>query len=134
MRAILVVDDEADVRRLVARMLTRNGYRVHTADNRENARKLIEDNPDTELLLSDVNGPGMNGPLIAEEIAAIKPDIKVLFMTGFDGAQLVQRCIVEKGYKVIVKPFTLDELAAKVRAVLGDERTQINSVPGSELS
>ena len=111
-------------------MLTRNGYRVHTADNGENAIKLFQANPDTELLLSDVISPGMSGPMIADEIAAIKPDIKVLFMTGYDGTQIVQRHVIEKGYAVIVKPFTLDELSTRIRAVLGAEGTQMDSSPG----
>ncbi len=123
MRTILVVDDEPDVRKLVAKMLTKDGYRVHTADNGENAIKLFQANPDTALLLSDVIAPGMSGPMIAEEIAAIKPDIKVLFMTGYDGTLVVQRYVVEKGYAVIVKPFTMDQLITRVRAVLGAEAT-----------
>lgn len=130
MRAILVVDDEPDVLKLVARMLARDGYRVHAADNGENAIRLFQANPDTELLLSDVIAPGMSGPMIADEIAAIKPDIKVLFMTGYDGTQVVRRYVIEKGYSVIVKPFTMDQLVTKVRAVLGVEGRQTDSSRG----
>lgn len=111
-------------------MLTKSGYRVHAAQDGANAIRLFRDNPDTELLLSDVIAPGMTGPMIAEQIAAIKPDIKVLFMTGYDGTQVVQRYVVEKGYAVIVKPFTLDELAAKICDVLGAEGIQIDGSAG----
>jgi two-component system cell cycle sensor histidine kinase/response regulator CckA len=112
---ILVVDDEPEVRKLVAAMLTRNGYQILSADTGDNAIRLFKNNPDTELLLTDVVSPGMSGPMIADEIAALKPDIKVLFMSGYDGTQVVQRYVVEKGYSLLVKPFTMEQLERKVR-------------------
>ncbi len=119
-QTILVVDDEPEIRKLVAAMLTRNGYSVLSADCGENAIRLFRNNPHTDLLLTDVVAPGMSGPMIADEIAALKPGIKVLFMSGFDGTQVVQRYVVEKGYSLLVKPFTMDQLEKKVRAVLND--------------
>jgi CheY-like chemotaxis protein len=115
---VLVVDDEPEVRKLVAAMLVRNGYKVLSADNGENAIRLFRNNPDTELLLTDVVAPGMSGPMIADEIAALKPGIKVLFMSGYDGTQVVQRYVIEKGYSLLVKPFTVEQLERKVRGVL----------------
>ena len=115
---VLVVDDEPEVRKLVAAMLVRNGYKVLSADTGENAIRLFRNNPDTELLLTDVVAPGMSGPMIADEIAALKPGIKVLFMSGYDGTQVVQRYVVEKGYSLLVKPFTVEQLERKVRGVL----------------
>jgi DNA-binding NtrC family response regulator len=120
---ILVVDDEPEIRKLVAAMLTRNGYRALSADTGENAVRLFRNNPDTELLLTDVVAPGMSGPMIADEIAALKPAIKVLFMSGFDGTQVVQRYIVEKGYSLLVKPFSMEQ---KVCAVL-EGRPKVNT-------
>jgi CheY-like chemotaxis protein len=122
---ILVVDDEPEIRKLVAAMLMRNGYRVLIADTGENAIKLFKNNPDTDLLLTDVVAPGMSGPMIADEIAALNPKIKVLFMSGFDGTQVVQRYVVEKGYSLLVKPFTMEQLGSKVQAVLGDSGSQV---------
>ena len=119
-RTILVVDDEPEIRRLVAAMLTRSGYRVLVADTGENAIRLFENNPDTDLLLTDVVAPGMSGPMIADRIAALKPDIKVLFMSGYDGTQVVRRYVVEKGYSLLVKPFTMEQLLSKARTVFGD--------------
>ena len=84
---VLVVDDEPEVRKLVAAMLVRNGHRVVSADTGENAIRLFKNNPDTDLLLTDVVAPGMSGPMIADQIAGLKPDIKVLFMSGYDGTQ-----------------------------------------------
>jgi two-component system, cell cycle sensor histidine kinase and response regulator CckA len=115
---VLVVDDEPEVRKLVAAMLVRNGYKVLSADTGENAIRLFRNNPDTELLLTDVVAPGMSGPMIADEIAALKPGIKVLFMSGYDGTQVVQRYVIEKGYSLLVKPFTVEQLERKVRGVL----------------
>jgi two-component system, cell cycle sensor histidine kinase and response regulator CckA len=115
---ILVVDDEPEVRKLVTAMLARNGYKVLTADTGENAVRLFRNNPGVELLLTDVVAPGMSGPMIADEIAALKPDIKVLFMSGYDGTQVVQRYVVEKNYSLLIKPFTMEQLENKVSEVL----------------
>jgi two-component system cell cycle sensor histidine kinase/response regulator CckA len=120
-KTILLVDDEPGVLKLVAAMLARSSYRVLTADSGENAIRLFRANPDTDLLLTDVVAPGMSGPMIADQIAALKPDIKVLFMSGYDGTQVVQRQIVEKGYSLLIKPFTMEQLESKVKAVLEDE-------------
>ena len=116
---ILVVDDEPEVRKLVTAMLTRNGYRVLTADTGENAVRLFKNNPGVGMLLTDVVAPGMSGPMIADEIAALKPDIKVLFMSGYDGTQVVQRYVVEKNYSLLIKPFTMEQLEQKVQETLG---------------
>jgi DNA-binding NtrC family response regulator len=118
-KTVLVVDDEAEIRKLVTAMLAQNGYRVLTADTGENAVRLFRSNPEVELLLTDVVAPGMSGPMIADQIAALKPDVKVLFMSGYDGTQVVQRYVVEKGYCLLIKPFTLEQLEDKVRDVMG---------------
>jgi CheY-like chemotaxis protein len=115
---VLVVDDEPEIRKLVTAMLARNGYRVLSADSGENALRLFKSNPDTDLLLTDVVSPGMSGPMIADQISALKPDIKVLFMSGYDGTQVVQRYVVEKGYSLLTKPFSMEQLESKVRTVL----------------
>jgi DNA-binding NtrC family response regulator len=115
-----VVDDEPEIRKLVSAMLTRNGYRVLSADCGENAIRLFKNNRDTDLLLTDVVAPGMSGPMIADEIAALKPNIKVLFMSGYDSTQVVQRYVVEKGYSLLIKPFTMEQLERKVQAVMAN--------------
>ncbi len=117
-RTILVVDDEPEIRKLVTAMLTRSGYRVLTADSGENAIRLFRNNPGVDLLLTDVVAPGMSGPMIADEIAALRSDIKVVFMSGYDNTQVVQRYVIEKGYSLLIKPFTMEQLATMVRDVL----------------
>jgi CheY-like chemotaxis protein len=118
-KTVLVVDDEPEIRKLVTAMLTQNGYRVLTADTGENAVRLFRGNPDVALLLTDVVAPGMSGPMIADQIAALRPDVKVLFMSGYDGTQVVQRYVVEKGYSLLIKPFTMEQLEQKVAEVMG---------------
>jgi CheY-like chemotaxis protein len=120
-RTILVVDDEPEIRKLATAMLTRSGYRVLTADSGENAVRLFRNNPGVDLLLTDVVSPGMSGPMIADQIAALRPDIKVVFMSGYDSTQVVQRYVVEKGYSLLTKPFTMEQLATIVRDVLGGQ-------------
>jgi DNA-binding NtrC family response regulator len=120
-RTILVVDDEPEIRKLVTAMLTRNGYRVLTADSGENAVRLFRNNPGVDLLLTDVVAPGMSGPMIADQIALMRPDIKVVFMSGYDGTQVVQRYVVEKGYSLLIKPFTMEQLGTMVGDVLGNK-------------
>jgi len=115
---ILVVDDEPEIRKLVSAMLTLSGYRVLSADTGESAIVLFKNNPETELLLTDVVVPGMNGPMIADEIAALNPAIKVLFMSGYDSTRVVMRYVAEKGYSLLIKPFTMEQLERKVQAVL----------------
>jgi DNA-binding NtrC family response regulator len=120
---ILVVDDEAEIRKLVTAMLTRTGYRVLTADSGQNAVRLFRNNPGVELLLTDVVAPGMSGPMIADEIAALKPEIKVVFMSGYDNTQVVQRYVVERGYSLLIKPFTMEQLGKMIGRVMGGQRT-----------
>jgi two-component system, cell cycle sensor histidine kinase and response regulator CckA len=122
-QTILIVDDEPEIRKLVAAMLTNAGYRVLSADTGENAIRMFKNNPVTALLLTDVVAPGMSGPMIADQIAALNPSIKVLFMSGYDGTQVVQKYVVERGYSLLVKPFTMEQLERKVDAVLAKTAT-----------
>ncbi|HKD08086.1 MAG TPA: response regulator [Bryobacteraceae bacterium] len=121
-KTILVVDDEPEIRKLVTAMLTGHGYHVLTADTGENAVRILNNHPDIDLLLTDVVSPGMSGPMIADEIAAIKPDIRVLFMSGYDNTQVVQRYIVEKGYSLLSKPFHREELVERIGDLLREKK------------
>ncbi len=125
MKSILVVDDEPEILKLVSAMLTASGYRVFSAANGDQALRIFSHNPDIDLLLTDVVAPGMSGPMIADDIAARRPDIKILFMSGYKGTQIVQRYVVEQGYSLIVKPFTMAQLSDKVKALLGDDAKYI---------
>jgi CheY-like chemotaxis protein len=119
-KSILVVDDEPEVRKLVGAMVTHHGYRVYTADNGDHAITLFRKHQPFDLLLTDVVAPGMSGPMLADKLTAMQPDLKVLYMSGYDNTQVVQKYIVEKGHALLHKPFSVEELGRKVREMLGE--------------
>src|SRR6267378_209920 len=77
------------------------------------------------LLLLDVVSPGLSGPMVADRIAEIQPGLRVLFMSGYDNTNVVQRYVVEKGYALLPKPFTMEQLSRKVREVLEATRKPV---------
>jgi CheY-like chemotaxis protein len=122
-RTVLVVDDEPDVLRLIQSILSEAGYQVVTASNGESAVKAFEKMGLTpDLVLTDVVMPGMSGPMLVERLLALQPDLRVLFMSGYDDRQVVQRYVVEKGFRLIPKPFTIKSLRATIEATLGDSK------------
>lgn len=122
-RLVLVVDDEPDVLRLIQSILTEEGYDVITANNADSGIKAFQKLPHPpDLLLTDVVMPGMSGPMLVDHLLGIQPDLKVLFMSGFDDRQVVQRYVVEKGFRLIAKPFTIKTLRAAIEATVGDSK------------
>jgi two-component system cell cycle sensor histidine kinase/response regulator CckA len=120
---ILVVDDEPEIRKLVSAMLSTTGYSIILADTGEQAIKLFRKQPNAiDLLLADVVAPGMAGPTLADQLTELKPDLKVLFMSGYDSRQVVQKYVVEKGYMLLTKPFTVKQLEEKVAEALKGSR------------
>jgi two-component system cell cycle sensor histidine kinase/response regulator CckA len=116
---ILVVDDEPEIRKLVSAMLTHRGYRIILAETGEQAIKLFRKQPNAiDLLLTDVVAPGMAGPTLADQLTELKPDLRVLFMSGYDSRQVVQKYVVEKGHRLLTKPFTVKQLEQKVTEAL----------------
>ena len=116
---ILVVDDEPEIRKLVSAMLTKSGYHVILADTGEQAIKLFrKQSKSIDLLLTDVVAPGMAGPTIADQLTELKPDLRVLFMSGYDSRQVVRKYVVEKGHLLLTKPFTVKQLEGKVADAL----------------
>jgi two-component system cell cycle sensor histidine kinase/response regulator CckA len=116
---VLVVDDEPDVLRLIQSILTEEGYEVISAKTADAAIKAYEKlgrKPD--LLLTDVVMPGMSGPMLVDHLLQAEPDLRVLFMSGYDERQVVQRYVLERGYRLITKPFTVNSLRSAIQAVL----------------
>lgn len=123
-KTILVVDDEPEIRKLVSAMLTPHGYRIILADTGEQAIKVFrKQSKDVDLLLTDVVAPGMAGPTLADQLTELKPDLRVLFMSGYDNRQVVQKYVVEKGSLLLPKPFTVTQLREKVEQALGHSKT-----------
>jgi DNA-binding NtrC family response regulator len=129
---VLVVDDEQDLRNLVANVLTEFGYKVVTASSATRAVALISkmDVP-PDLLLTDVVMPGMSGPMLADQLLAKFPSGRVLFMSGYDERQVVQRYVVEKGFALIIKPFQLHSLCAAVKNAIEATPALTESAPSA---
>ena len=118
-KTVLVVDDEPDMLRLVEAILVEQGYEVIVAKGSDTAIRTFERltrKPD--LVLTDVVMPGMSGPMMIDHLLSIEPNLRVLFMSGYDDRQVVQRYVVEKGFALIPKPFTLQRLGTFVKDVL----------------
>lgn len=115
---VLVVEDEDAVRALSVDMLRELGYRVVAADGAAAALRALEAHPAIALLFTDVIMPETNGRKLAEEASLRHPGLRVLFATGYSRRALVQGEVLEPGVELIGKPFTLAELAERVRAVL----------------
>jgi CheY-like chemotaxis protein len=117
-KTILVVDDEPEVRKLVGAMVGSFGYKVLTADSGEHALTLFKHHGPFELLITDVVAPGMSGPMLADRLTTLQSGLRVLFISGYDNTHLVQKYVVEKGYALLPKPFTVAELRNKMAGLL----------------
>jgi CheY-like chemotaxis protein len=120
---ILLAEDEDSVRRLAKRVLEAQGYTVLEAVNGEAALRLAADYAGViDLLLSDVVMPELGGRLLAERLVAQRPDIEVLFMSGYTDDEILRRGLLERGQRLLQKPFTGSALAHEVRTVLDAKR------------
>jgi CheY-like chemotaxis protein len=117
--AVLVVEDEFEVRQSTVALLEALGYQVLQAPDGESALTTMDQSPRIDLLLSDVVLPGgMSGPDLAAEIRRREPGIKVLFMSGYAEAAARGNGVDGHGTKLLNKPFRKSDLARKVRAAL----------------
>jgi two-component system cell cycle sensor histidine kinase/response regulator CckA len=114
---ILLVEDEPMVRTVAERALTRHGYKVLTANNGEEALEAIDQAGDIALLISDVVMPLMDGPTMVREARKTRPELPILFMSGYAEEQL-RKSIDIDNVAFLPKPFSVQELAEAVRKVL----------------
>jgi two-component system cell cycle sensor histidine kinase/response regulator CckA len=114
---ILLVEDEPMVRTVAERALTRHGYKVLTANNGEEALELIEQGDEIALLISDVVMPLMDGPTMVREARKTRPDLPILFMSGYAEEQL-RKSIDIANVAFLPKPFSVQDLAEAVRSAL----------------
>ncbi|MGO9480551.1 MAG: PAS domain S-box protein [Candidatus Kryptoniota bacterium] len=116
---ILVVEDEAELLWLVKASLEELGYQVLAAPDPVEALLISKNSSEPiQLLLTDLIMQGMNGKELSEEILKIRPEIKVLFMSGYTANALHPQVYFNKGVRLLQKPFTYDELARRVRFLL----------------
>jgi CheY-like chemotaxis protein len=116
---VLLVEDEIAVRVLVRRVLDRAGYRVFEAASGPDALALLEriDTP-IDILLTDVVMPGMSGRVLADQLCARFPTLRVLFMSGYTDEAIVHHGVLDPGVAFLEKPFTPDILLLRLREVL----------------
>ena len=117
---VLLVEDEPSVRDLANRLLKQQGYRVLEAANGEEALRLAQENTGEKihLLLTDVVLPQMGGKELADQLKIFRPDIKVLYTSGYTDNAIVHHGVLNSGTHFLQKPFSLKTLSQKVREVL----------------
>ena len=115
---ILVVEDEPAVRQFSTDALGELGYRVLEADSGKAALLMLDEHPDIALMFTDIVMPEMNGAKLAEVVRAKRPDLPILFTTGYTRNAVVHNGVLDPGVELIGKPFTIEELAARVRTIL----------------
>jgi CheY-like chemotaxis protein len=129
---VLLVEDEESVRRLLTHVLSRRGYRVLDASNAREALKIFERHgPDIHLVLTDIVMPNMSGRELADELRRRRPDLKVIFMSGYTDDVLIRTGALRPGMSFLQKPLRPDTLAAKVREAL-DSPTRPFNPPNSQ--
>jgi signal transduction histidine kinase len=120
-KLILVVEDDERARQVTVESLRELGYSVVHAPGAAAALEILDAQPGVRLLFTDIVMPDVNGRKLAEEVVRRVPGIKVLYTTGYTPNAIVHNGVVDPGVQLISKPFTLEQLARKVHAVLNSE-------------
>jgi signal transduction histidine kinase len=116
---ILLVEDDLPVRATAARILTGQGYQVIQAGDGASALAVLNgQGRPIQLMITDVVLPGMGGRELAEQVAALRPEIRILYVSGYTDDVILQHRLVERDVSLLQKPFTASSLASKVRDVL----------------
>ncbi|GEM_PF-1746616 len=119
-RGILIVEDETSIRRLLVDVLSAVGYRIESVANGSLALRILEDDPEIELVLTDLRMPGMSGTEVAEWLARSRPEVKVVCMSGdpmpFHGA--LNRLLELRLIDFLPKPFIPSQVVQLVKRLL----------------
>jgi PAS domain S-box-containing protein len=114
---VLVVEDEPVVRGVILEMLEDQGYQTLGAVDGPSGLRILRANNRIDLLVTDVGLPGMNGRQLADQARETRPDLKVLFITGYAESAALSNGFLQPGMEMITKPFDLDYLSQRIRAM-----------------
>ncbi|MBM3561744.1 MAG: response regulator [Alphaproteobacteria bacterium] len=115
---VLIVEDDDTARRVTAQGIRELGYTVLEAENGRAAIDIIRQRPDINLMLTDVVMPDMDGARLAREAVFRRHSLRVLFITGYTRNAILHNGVLDPGVKLLSKPFTLEQLAVKMREIL----------------
>jgi two-component system cell cycle sensor histidine kinase/response regulator CckA len=119
---VLVVEDEPELLTMEKMILEKLGYRVLAAGTPGEAIGLAEEHAsEIHLFITDVVMPEMNGRDLAERLQSLYPSMKIMFMSGYTSDVIAHRGVLEEGVNFIQKPFSMKDLAAKVREALREK-------------
>ncbi|HET9424515.1 MAG TPA: response regulator [Gemmatimonadaceae bacterium] len=115
---LLVVEDAAGLRELTRKLLESRGYTVLVAANADEATTEFRRHPEIAVILTDVVMPGRSGPQLVQALMELRPELRVIYMSGYTEHSIVHQGVLDPGIAFLHKPFTPDELGGKVRDVL----------------
>jgi CheY-like chemotaxis protein len=115
---VLVVEDEPVVRGVILEMLGEQGYRTLEAVDGPSGLRILRTQQRVDLLVTDVGLPGMNGRQLADQARETRPGLKILFITGYAESVAISDGFLESGMEMITKPFDLDNLSRRIRAMV----------------
>ena len=131
---VLVVEDAEPLRELICGALSASGCNVLSAPQGQEALRIVNQQKGViDLLVTDVIMPGMNGPALAKQVRELRPEIKVLYMTGYSG-EFVRSDMLIPGVSFIQKPFTPADLRRKIRKMLADKPAQTKAAAAGNAS
>lgn len=115
---VLVVEDEPVVRSLILEVLAELGYRALEAVDGPSGLKVLESDQRIDLLVTDVGLPGLNGRQLADHARLTRPDLKVLFITGYAEQAAMASGFLAAGMEMITKPFAIEDLTSRIRQII----------------
>ena len=118
---VLVVEDEPVVRGVIVEMLQDQGFRTLQAADGPSGLRILRLNERIDLLITDVGLPGMNGRQLADQARETRPDLKILFITGYAENVAIANGFLQPGMEMITKPFDLDNLSQRIRQMVSEE-------------
>jgi PAS domain S-box-containing protein len=117
-QTVLVVEDEPLVRLLIIDVLDELGYKALEASDGPSGLRILQSPQRVDLLITDIGLPGLNGRQVADAARVVRPDLKVLFMTGYAENAAAAQGILASGMQIITKPFAMDVLAKRIRELM----------------